>query len=164
MKWRSDEIVIAHAKGSRTAAMPPPADVGEAIVDCVAHWRPHSARGRTAFVRFQSPHGPMTFEAVSQVVRRAAQHCGLGGISAHRLRHTAATEMLRNGASLPEVGQVLRHRQMITTAIYAKSRSGRVAIYRPYLAGSVRINIFRKASITLLCAAHLASSLFGRKR
>lgn len=120
IKWRSGEIVIAHAKGSRTAAMPLPADVGEAVADYVAKGRPQTARGRTAFVRVQAPHGPMTSGAVCQLVRYAAQHCGLSGVSAHRLRHTAATEMLRNGASLPEVGQVLRHRQMITTAIYAK--------------------------------------------
>lgn len=120
IKWRSGEIVIAHAKGGQTAAMPLPADVGEAIADYLANGRPQTARGRTAFVRFQAPHGPMTSGAVCQLVRYAAQRCGLSGISAHRLRHTAATEMLRNGASLPEVGQVLHHRQMITTAIYAK--------------------------------------------
>lgn len=131
IKWRSGEIVIAHAKGCQAAAMPLPADVGEAVADYLANGRPQSARGRTAFVRLQAPHGPMTSGAVSQAVRYAAQHCGLSGISAHRLRHTAATEMLRNGASLPEVGQVLRHRQMITTAMYAKvDREGLRSIAR----------------------------------
>ena len=50
----------------------------------------------------------------------AARRAGLGQIHAHRLRHTAATAMLRAGASLEEIGQVLRHRQALTTAIYAK--------------------------------------------
>ena len=50
----------------------------------------------------------------------AAERAGLGYVRAHRLRHTAATELLRAGASLPEVGQVLRHRRLISTAIYAK--------------------------------------------
>jgi site-specific recombinase XerD len=50
----------------------------------------------------------------------AAARAGLGPIHSHRLRHTAATQMLRAGASLEEIGQVLRHRQVLTTAIYAK--------------------------------------------
>ena len=50
----------------------------------------------------------------------AAKRAGLGRIHAHRLRHTAAIQMLRAGASLPEIGQLLRHRRSLTTAIYAK--------------------------------------------
>jgi site-specific recombinase XerD len=57
---------------------------------------------------------------VTQVVAAAARRAGLGQIYAHRLRHTAATQMLRAGASLPEIGQLLRHRRALTTAIYAK--------------------------------------------
>jgi integrase/recombinase XerD len=62
----------------------------------------------------------MSSGAVSRVVAAAADRAGLGAISAHRLRHTAATELLRAGATLPEVGQVLRHRKVMSTAIYAK--------------------------------------------
>ena len=62
----------------------------------------------------------MTRSGITNIVADTARRCGLDPIYAHRLRHTAATQMLRNGASLPEVGQVLRHRQTITTAIYAK--------------------------------------------
>jgi site-specific recombinase XerD len=58
--------------------------------------------------------------AVSRVVAAAGERAGLGAVRAHRLRHTAATELLRAGASLPEVGQVLRHRRLLSTAIYAK--------------------------------------------
>ena len=58
--------------------------------------------------------------AVSRVVVFAAERAGLGSVGAHRLRHTAATELLRAGASLPEVGQVLRHRRLLSTAVYAK--------------------------------------------
>jgi site-specific recombinase XerD len=57
---------------------------------------------------------------VASVVRDACRRAGLPRLGAHRLRHTAATEMLRHGATLPEIGQVLRHRQVLTTAIYAK--------------------------------------------
>src|ERR1019366_4737541 len=63
---------------------------------------------------------PLTRGAVTQIAARASQRCGLGTVFAHRLRHTAATGMLRAGASLEEIGQVLRHREVSTTAIYAK--------------------------------------------
>ena len=57
---------------------------------------------------------------MKQVVLAAARCAGLEPIRPHRLRHTAATQMLRAGASLPEIGQLLRHRHISTTAIYAK--------------------------------------------
>jgi integrase/recombinase XerD len=72
------------------------------------------------FVRALAPHRAMGSNAISQVIARAGRRGGLGPVSAHRLRHTAATELLRAGASLPEIGQVLRHRRMLSTAIYAK--------------------------------------------
>jgi site-specific recombinase XerD len=62
----------------------------------------------------------LTTSGVTNVVFDAAQRAGLGTIHAHRLRHTAATQMLRAGSPLAEVGQVLRHRSALTTAIYAK--------------------------------------------
>jgi len=70
---------------------------------------------------------------VTQVVAAAARRAGLGRIHAHRLRHTAATQMLRAGASLPEIGQLLRHRRPLTTAIYAKvNRDALRTIARPW--------------------------------
>jgi site-specific recombinase XerD len=62
----------------------------------------------------------LTNGGVTQVVNAAAHRAGLGTIFAHRLRHSAATAMLSAGASLAEIGQVLRHRSVLTTAIYAK--------------------------------------------
>jgi integrase/recombinase XerD len=73
------------------------------------------------FLRLHAPHGGLTAGGVTQAVFAAAQRAGLGRVYAHRLRHTAATGMLRAGASLPEVGQVLRHRRLLSTAIYAKT-------------------------------------------
>jgi integrase/recombinase XerD len=72
------------------------------------------------FVAVRAPHRPLTPRTVSRVVADAARRAGVSGVTAHRLRHTAATEMMRGGASLTEIGQVLRHRQTQTTAIYAK--------------------------------------------
>ena len=70
--------------------------------------------------RVRAPHGGLTNGGVSAIVRAACVRAGLPELSAHRLRHTAATEMLRAGAGLAEVGQVLRHANELTTAIYAK--------------------------------------------
>ena len=64
--------------------------------------------------------GRFTSNAVTTVVACAGRRAGLGLIGAHRLRHSAATAMLRAGGSLTEIGQVLRHRRALTTAVYAK--------------------------------------------
>jgi integrase/recombinase XerD len=70
---------------------------------------------------------------MSNVVADAARRAGLGRIHAHQLRHTAAIQMLRAGASLPEIGQLLRHRRTLTTAIYAKvDRDTLRTIARPW--------------------------------
>jgi site-specific recombinase XerD len=118
--WRRGELTI-HGKGNRHDRLPLPADVGQAIVAWLTAGRPDTtAGGREVFMRVRAPHEALTRGAVTQVVARAAQRAGLGPIYAHRLRHTAATGMLRAGGSLPEIGQVLRHRHALTTAIYAK--------------------------------------------
>lgn len=67
-----------------------------------------------------APAGPMSGGAVSGVVHDACVRAGIPPVGPHRLRHTAATGMLAAGASLAEIGQVLRHRERKTTAIYAK--------------------------------------------
>jgi integrase len=116
--WRRGEVVI-RGKGRRDERLPLPADVGEAIVGYLRRGRPQSTSAMV-FLRARAPHGPMTTFAVTLVVRRASERVGLGPWCAHRLRHTAGTELLRAGGSLAEVGQVLRHRHVATTAIYAK--------------------------------------------
>lgn len=72
------------------------------------------------FLRLLAPRQGMTPSGVTSVVYGACDRAGLGRIGAHRLRHTAGTDMLRAGASLAEVGQALRQRVPATTAIYAK--------------------------------------------
>ena len=90
------------------------------------------------FVRVRAPHHRLSPGGVTFVVAAAARRAGLGQIHAHRLRHTAASEMLRCGATLPEVGQVLRHRRAATSAIYAKvDREALRQIARPW-PGAVR--------------------------
>ena len=69
-----------------------------------------------------APYRPLTPEAVRAIMGRACDRAGLERRGAHRLRHALATEMLRAGASLPEVGQVLRHRSKLSTSLYANPR------------------------------------------
>ena len=70
---------------------------------------------------------------MSNAVSDCAQRAGLGPIGAHRLRHTAATAVLRAGSPLAEVGQVLRHRSMLTTSLYAKvDRDALAVLARPW--------------------------------
>jgi len=73
------------------------------------------------------PGGGLSAGVVIGIVRRACLRAGLPEAGAHRLRHTAATGMLRAGAPLAEIGQVLRHRSATTTAIYAKVDHGALA-------------------------------------
>ncbi len=134
--WRAGELVVV-GKGNRSERLPLPADVGEAIVAYLRGGRPASAIGRAVFIRVKAPHRGLSSTGVSQVVGDAARRAGLGLVHAHRLRHTAATEMLRAGGSLAEIGQVLRHRRAQTTAIYAKVDAHALrAIARPWPGGA----------------------------
>ena len=116
--WDAGEITVI-GKGSRVERLPLPADVGKAMVDYLAHGRRPTA-DRHVFLTLHAPHGPMTRDAVKGAVRHGCDRAGIERVGPHRLRHTAATDMLRAGAALEEVGQVLRHRSASTTAIYAK--------------------------------------------
>jgi integrase/recombinase XerD len=117
--WRAGELRIV-GKGRRAERLPLPEDVGEAIVAYLQDGRPATALDRSLIVRVRAPHLGLTSGGITQIVFAAAGRAGLGPIHSRRLRHTAATQMLRAGASLEEIGQVLRHRQALTTAIYAK--------------------------------------------
>jgi integrase/recombinase XerD len=134
--WRAGEIVV-RGKGNRVERLPLPADVGEAIVDYVRDGRPAGFVGRAVFVRVKAPCRALTPGGVTQVVVSAGKRAGIGEVTAHRLRHTAATELLREGAPLVEIGELLRHRSVLTTAIYAKVDRGRLReLARPWPGGA----------------------------
>jgi len=129
--WRGGELLV-RGKGSRQERLPLPADVGETLAGWLARGRPRH-ESVFVFTRVRAPYGGLSAGAVSQIVRRAAQRAGLPPVGAHRLRHTAATEMLRAGGSLTEVGQVLRHRGRDVTSIYAKvDRLALAAVVAPW--------------------------------
>jgi site-specific recombinase XerD len=116
--WRQGEITI-RGKGNRHERLPLPVDVGEALVDYLRQDRPRHECPKL-FMRAQAPRAGLASNGVTMVVHLACDRAALPHVGAHRLRHTAATEMLRGGARLSEVEQVLRHRSLATTAIYAK--------------------------------------------
>jgi integrase/recombinase XerD len=109
-------------KGSRAERLPLPAEVGEAVAAYLAGGRPEPFEGaRQVFLRARAPHRGLASAGVTAAVCRAGQRAGIGRVFAHRLRHSAATGMLAAGAPLTEIGQVLRHSQLASTAIYAKA-------------------------------------------
>lgn len=116
--WRAGELLV-HGKGGREARLPLPRDVGRAVAAYLRRGRPRG-RCRSVFLRCRAPYPALTAGSVISLASRALRRTGIAAGGAHLLRHTAATQMLRGGASLPEIGHVLRHRHVDTTAIYAK--------------------------------------------
>jgi len=121
LDWQAGEILV-RGKGLCLERLPLPRDVGEALVAYLRHGRPRCA-ARQVFVLARAPHrGLARSSSVDAIVSRALRRAGLDppcrGV--HLLRHSLATEMLRRGASLGEIGQILRHRRPATTEIYAK--------------------------------------------
>lgn len=116
--WRAGRIII-RGKASREDGMPLPTDVGRALAEYLTDVRPETSL-RSVFISCKAPRRGIRPDLVSDVTRRACDRAGLPQVGAHRLRHTLATEMLRRGVKLVDIGQVLRHRDLATTALYAK--------------------------------------------
>jgi site-specific recombinase XerD len=115
--WRAGEIAVC-GKGRRLSRLPLPHDVGRALAGYL-RCRPR-ARTRRVFLRSRAPYDALTSAGVVSIAKTALRTAGVSAGGAHLLRHTAATQMLRKGASLSEIAHVLRHRHVDTTAIYAK--------------------------------------------
>jgi site-specific recombinase XerD len=116
--WRAGELVV-RGKGRRHDRLPLPAQVGEALVAYLSCGRnPDGARH--LFLTCRAPRGPIRADLVGDVVERACARAGLAPVGPHRLRHALAGELLRRGAGLVAISQVLRHQDLATTALYAK--------------------------------------------
>ena len=131
LDWRNGELTVA-GKGGRVDRLPLPVDVGRAVADYCRCGRPRNGH-RALFLHARAPYGPLSSSAISAVVRQAGRRAGIAPVGAHRLRHSSASAMRRAGAPLFEIGQVLRHRWVVTTAIYAKDDLDALAsIARPW--------------------------------
>lgn len=116
--WRSGEVIV-EGKMRREGRLPMPPDVGEAIAKYLTEARPAVA-DRKLFLRSRAPLVALTRLGIVNVVIRGLRRIGVMKGGSHLLRQTAATELLRRGASLSEVAHVLRHGSTNTTAIYTK--------------------------------------------
>ena len=137
--WDAGVITIK-GKGKRQDQLPIPHDVGIALSQYLRHGRPQCAT-RRLFVRAKPPFGALAQSScVCSVVWHACARAGLAPPhqGAHLLRHSLATNMLRHGASLREIGEVLRHRLPSTTEIYAKIDLKRLrTVTQPWIGGKV---------------------------
>ncbi|MHC4545604.1 MAG: site-specific integrase [Planctomycetota bacterium] len=119
--WEVGELIV-RGKSHRQERLPLPQDVGEALVRYLRHGRPRCS-SRRVFIRIRAPHkGFSSSVAICNIVRRALVRAKLNPAfkGSHLLRHSLATQMLRGGASLAEIGEILRHQRLNTTQIYAK--------------------------------------------
>jgi integrase/recombinase XerD len=118
--WRTGELTV-RGKADDHARLPLPADVGEAIAGYLRYGRARTA-DRHLFVTVRAPFtGLARNTSVCGIVRQACTRAGIEPFGPHRLRHAVACDLLADGASLEEIGQLLRHRSQRSTAIYAKA-------------------------------------------
>jgi integrase/recombinase XerD len=130
--WRAGEITV-HGKGNRRDRLPLPSDVGEAIVGWLRWGRPRSCAATEVFTRVRAPYRGLSASGVSTTVSRACKRAKVPPVGAHRLRHYTATQLLRSGSGLVEIGQVLRHRSAQSTLWYAKvDRHALSQVARPW--------------------------------
>ncbi len=121
LHWETGEITV-RGKGSRPAQLPLPPDVGKALAAYLQKDRP-ACSTRRLFIHLKAPRrGFANSIAISSLVARSLKKAGIDSphTGAHLFRHTLATEMLRQGASLAEIAQLLRHHSFNTTTLYAK--------------------------------------------
>jgi site-specific recombinase XerD len=123
LDWRSGEIVV-RGKGGQQDRLPLVADAGAALATYLE--RRGRRDSRRVFLTLRAPIRPIRPDLVGDVVQRACVRAGVRHVGAHQLRHALASDLLASGASLAEIGQVLRHRDLATTSIYAKVDLGRL--------------------------------------
>lgn len=125
--WHAGTITLRGTKSLRQDVLPLPVEVGQALADYLQHERPRTGNP-AIFIRDRgSPDQTMTSMAVQKVIARACRRIGLVHGTAHALRHTLACRLVENGSSLKDVADVLRHRSLNTTLIYAKLDTPRLS-------------------------------------
>ncbi len=125
--WGTGTLRLTQGKSRRTDVLPLPPETGRAIADYLRTERPRTTN-RAVFVRHVAPYDkPIGKGVVQRAVREAYRRCGWSRTRVHILRHSVASRLLRQGAPLKEIADVLRHRSLDTSAIYAKVDTGRLA-------------------------------------
>ncbi|MEI7994712.1 MAG: tyrosine-type recombinase/integrase [Methylococcaceae bacterium] len=125
--WQAGTVTLRSTKSRRVDVLPLPIATGEAIADYLRYERPRTTN-QAVFVRRLAPHDvPISPDAVHRLIRDAYQRIGLKHGRTHALRHTLARQLLDQGSSLKEVADILRHRSLDTSLIYAKLDSRRLS-------------------------------------
>jgi len=125
--WQAGTVTLRSTKSRREDSLPLPISTGEAIADYLRYERPRTTN-QAVFVRRLAPHDvPISPDAVHRLIRDAYQRIGLQHGRTHALRHTLARQLLEQGSSLKEVADILRHRSLDTSMIYAKLDNRRLS-------------------------------------
>ncbi|MGF6538965.1 tyrosine-type recombinase/integrase [Paraburkholderia youngii] len=118
--WRAGTVTLRGTKSLRQDVMPLPIESGQALADYLQHERPMTCHPAVFVRRIAGQDQPITSMAVQKVIKRACCRIGLPRYSSHALRHTLACRLVENGSSLKDVADLLRHRSLNSTLIYAK--------------------------------------------
>ncbi len=125
--WRTGTVTLKRTKSRQQEVLPLPLETGRALEAYIRHERPQTSFG-TVFVRHLAPHNkPMGVDGIRRVVRDAFMRVGIPHGRSHALRHTLACRIVNQGGSIKEVADVLRHRSLDTSLIYAKLDHGALA-------------------------------------
>jgi site-specific recombinase XerD len=125
--WRAGTVTLNHTKARRQATLPLPVVTGQALADYVRFERPKTTNPGV-FVRILAPRDqPISVNVIHRVIRDAYHRIGLTHGRTHALRHTLACNLVNQGSSLKEVADVLRHRSLNTSLIYAKLDNSKLA-------------------------------------
>lgn len=131
--WQNGTLTLRRTKSRRQDVLPLPVPTGKALEAYLRHERPLTSN-RSVFVRCLAPHdAPVSVDAIHRVIRDAFSRAGIPHGRAHALRHTLACRLVNSGGSIKEVADVLRHRSLNTSLIYAKTdRAGLVEVALPW--------------------------------
>ncbi len=125
--WCAGTVTLRGTKSLRQDVLPLPVETGQALAEYLQHERPLVNHPALFVRRISGKDHPITSCAIQKVIKRACRRIGLPDASAHALRHTVACRLVEHGSSLKEVADLLRHRSLNTTLIYAKLDTPKLA-------------------------------------
>ncbi|WP_353682685.1 site-specific integrase [Mesorhizobium sp.] len=128
INWRAGEVFVRHTKGKRDRVAPLIEEAGAALADYILRARP-KVDSPYLFLSFTPPLGPFKCASpVSRIVRKRLRHGGVESVGgAHLLRHSLATQLVRQRRPINEVADLLGHRSINTTALYVKVAASQLA-------------------------------------